>query len=101
MVNKHYSYEICVGEVCEPQYMELDAAITLAKALFEKYQDEDSVTITIHKSYENAGSNGEDSHGCWSCKYKKAKLTDEPCLNCGPYNSCWVSNDGSETDKNE
>ena len=30
-----------------------------------------------------------DRHGCYDCKYNDRKLSDEPCMTCDAWGSCW------------
>ena len=101
MITKHYCYKVRIGNCVMAQYMELDTATTLAKALFEQHSDEEAMDITIQRvrinEVNDPGCFEEPSNGCWNCKYKNNKLTDEPCLNCGPYNGCWEADCDTKT----
>ena len=94
MNSKHYCYEVSIGSCVLAQYMELDTATTLAKALFEKYSDEPTMEVKISKVAIKGnkypfGIPEEINNGCHNCKYKDLGFTDEPCLNCGVQSEFW------------
>ena len=42
---------------------------------------EEEVSISLDKV--------ENRHGCYDCKYNDHKLSDEPCMTCNAWGSCW------------
>lgn len=54
--------------------------ISITEGNVERVEEE--VAIALDK-VEN------DRHGCYDCKYNDHKLSDEPCMTCNAWGSCW------------